>query len=421
MFVQALKTPKSIVLAAMVALGSYSTVGCAADTSVEQEENAGASTDDITGNMNQTIVKRQSIGNCWLYAMASWQEALYKRATGKTLNASESYSTYWHWFEQIANSGASEISTGGSFDVATRLYSRYGIMTESRFISAEGTSEMSATQKTALAIVNDALKNGELKDPAARRDRAKVRSVLDKAWKLSVTRIAGLDAVFGKGVTKTLDRSYIAVAPGNSIMRAQDIPVAFPDGSGKIVQATLADAAGLSTNGRLAFQMAWYPSSESGRRSFQQRVQRAMHDGAPVVVSWQVDFNALTRDSQFSKAELDKRGPGRQGGHMVVMHDYQAKLESGRVLKAGEPASAADLAEALKPSTKIEFIRVKNSWGVDRADRWDTAAIGGYHDLDINYLNGPIKKCEEKNGETDTTNCKTTITPLQYVYLPAGY
>ena len=52
-----------------------------------------------------TDVERQSIGNCWIYAHATWAESMNKAATGRDFDISQSYWTYWHWFDQIANAG----------------------------------------------------------------------------------------------------------------------------------------------------------------------------------------------------------------------------------------------------------------------------------------------------------------------------
>jgi hypothetical protein len=137
-----------------------------------------------------------------------------------------------------------------------------------------------------------------------------------------------------------------------------------------------------------------------------------------MTVSWDVDFNALTRDSKFSKAELTARGPGHQGGHMTLLADYQIKLKDGRVLEAGKSYSEADMSAALDPSAALELLRVKNSWGGIRSDRWDVG--NGYHNLMIDYLNGPIKKCEQVNGVSDLNQC-SDATPLRDVVFPAGY
>lgn len=417
---------RSLTLGALVAIGlGAGAIGCSADVTGEEVEEEGVSVDDIT-QTTDTKVKRQSIGNCWLYAVASWSEALNKRATGTDFDISESYWTYWHWFEQLANGRASgEISTGGSYGTAAGIIDRYGIMSEKDFIGEETEAEMSNRQSSALAAINESLKNGTLKDAAVRRDRAKVRAELDKAWRLSPAVIAKLDAVFTAGVTRTLDRSFTNRQPGNSIVRARDFKVRiFNFATNRENSATLKDAIGNGSwtrTGEKAFHEENYPSSANGRRQFQIAVQQSLHAGVPIIVSWKVDFNALASNAVFSKEELDRRGPGRQGGHMTVVTDYQIKLVDGKLLKAGENVTDPNLLKsALEPNATLEFFRVKNSWGAIRPDRWNEAAKPGYHDLTTSYLNGPIKECAEKNGTSDVTNCPTSVTPWWDAVLPAG-
>jgi hypothetical protein len=139
------------------------------------------------------------------------------------------------------------------------------------------------------------------------------------------------------------------------------------------------------------------------------------------MISWKVDFNALTSDSHFSYEQLQSRGPGRHGGHMTVAHDYQADVPGVGILKAGEQATKEQMEKALSDDTKILFLRVKNSWGGIRPDRWNQAAIAGYHDLDIKYLYGPIKDCPGEDAPTDPSLCTGTVVPFGDAVLPPGY
>ena len=421
-------------LASVVAMAAFGAVGCADDRALEDNAVDGEdeSSKDAITQVDHTSVKRQSIGNCWIYATASWLEALNKAAGNPATNTSESWLTYWHWFDQIANGGmfGSEISTGGTYGTAAELIRRYGLMNEGDFIANEANAEMSNVQKTALTAINLSLESGVLASAAARRNRTVVRAELDKAWGLSPEQVARIDAVFGKRVNRTLDRSAAAnsAATRNKIIRPQDYKARLKDpATGQFVSGTLADALGTGSawgprSGTLAWNEVRYPSGATARRAFWKRVQTALHDGQPVITSWKVDFNALTRDAKFSKSVLDAKGPGRQGVHMTVMHDYQATVPGLGLLKAGVQATPAEMDKALADGTTIEFVRVKNSWGGIRPDRWDQAAIPGYHDLEMAYLNGPIKDCaEDAQGNTDTTNCSGTSTPLWDVVLPAGY
>ena len=417
-------------IASMLALAAASAVGCASASpsdAASTDDGQGSSTDDIT-SVNESAVKRQSIGNCWLYATTSWLEALNKAASSDEKNTSESWLTYWHWYEQLANGHASgEIETGGGFATAANLIARYGITLEKDFIKAEADAEMSARQSSALIAVNASLKSGTLKDAVAHRDKKAIRQALDAAWKLDADTVKRINAVFGEAVDKTLDRSYVQNAPGNGIIRAQDFAARLKDPqSGQFVSATLADAIGSGgafgpRQGKLAFNSAYYPSDAVGRRAFWKRMQKALHDQLPVMISWKVDFNALTADSHFSLEQLKQRGPGRHGGHMTVAHDYQADVPGIGILKAGEQASPDQMQKALADGTKIIFLRVKNSWGGIRPDRWNDAAIPGYHDLDMDYLNGPIKDCPGEDAPTDPSLCVGTVVPLGDAVLPAGY
>ncbi|RYE94584.1 MAG: hypothetical protein EOO75_01575 [Myxococcales bacterium] len=424
--------------------------GCAAepqpdDPSVETDEGGEGATEDEITEVANTKVKRQSIGNCWLYAASSWVESLHKGVAGEELNTSETYLTYWDWYEKIANgTGLSDgIQTGGTYTTAAELINRYGLMLESDFVPAEATSEMSATQASAEKYINEALKNGELRTSTARKTKKTVRAVLNKAFGLSPAIVADMNAVFGVSTTKTLDKSYATDAKklpaGSKVIRPRDFSVELPDPADHSLQVrSLQDAIGKrdgyrGRTGAYAWNEVDYPYPASSRRSFWQRVQRALHDNQPVMVSWFVDFNALTDDARFSKKELDVVGPGSQGGHMTLLSDYQIKIPAAPaangkparaelLLKAGVKATAEQLELALLPEAQIEFMRIKNSWGAFRPDRWKDAPLPGYHDLMWDYINGPIKQCsEDASGHTDPTSCYSQQTPLWDVVLPPGY
>lgn len=409
---------RSLSLASLFLL---SALGCSSEVT---DENAAIDENEIV-NVPQTDVERQSIGNCWIYAHASWIESMHKKATGQDFDLSQSYWTYWHWFDQIAGGFSSKISTGGNWTTANGIIKKYGLMAEADFVALDTTNEMSSRQKQALDTLNASLESGALKDPAARRDKKLVRREMDRAWGLTPEITAQLNRAFGEGVTRTFSSSTQANATGTKIVKAADFPVAYPTGPGQpVAQKRLSSA-------MTEWRQIYYSSGD--KRGFFLRVQKALHDAQPVVITWFVDFNAMeNRDGElkgsFNMTTLDEFGPGRQGGHMTVLEDYQAKLSDGTLLKAGEtldpqnPEHARLLARALEPQTEIQFLRVKNSWGAARPDRAFAPGMPGYHDLYSDYLNGPVKRCVTKpDGETDTTNCPYDHTPLQNVVVPPGY
>lgn len=414
---------QSFLLASSLSVSAVT--GCSVASSPEE---VGVDQNEIV-DVAQTDVERQSIGNCWIYAHASWIESMHLSATGSPFDVSQSYWTYWHWFDQIAGGWTTTISTGGNWSTANNIIKKYGLMAEKDFVFADTQSEMSSRQKSALDALNASLKNGVLADQAARRDKKKVRAEMDRAWGLSAQHTAMLDRVFGEGVTRTFSSSS---SPANNtstaIVRGQDFDVAYTRGGADNTRGQarvkLSQAIG-------EWREVYY--SRSSRRSFLQRVQRALHDAQPVVITWFVDFNAMENRQNalrgsFNIDTLNEFGPGRQGGHMTVLEDYQAQLADGTLLKAGVTIDKTTnegktlLERALQNDTQVQFLRVKNSWGAARPDRAFAPGMPGYHDLYLNYLDGTIKRCNENEaGETDPTDCPWTTTPLQNVVLPPGY
>ncbi len=410
---------RSFALAAVVAISPF-VVGCSGGAT-------GSNTDDIT-NVNHTDVERQSIGNCWLYAEASWIESMNLTATGKAFDVSQSYWTYWHWYDQISD-GADTIETGGGFDVAAGIVLDRGVMPEASFIKEDSTSEMSSRQKSALTKITEELKTGRLKTYDARANAELVRKVLDEAWQLTSTVKGSLTKAFGKDGKKTLQSG--GVTKGTPIIAPSAFKVQYTErktnANAPTIKKTTLDVA---IND---WRAAYYPSSgDSARRSYLTRIQKALHDGAPVVITWDVDFNAMEGSDpvlkgSFNLTTLKKAGkPGHQGGHMTVLEDYEAETQQFGVLKAGvtlDPTKAEDKAKldaALLPSTKIKFLRIKNSWGALRDDRSSAPGFPGYHDLYMDYLNGPIAFCPDNENPTND-NCKGKSIPLRAVVLPPGY
>lgn len=400
----------------IAALALAPVIACSAEASSEP---AGEATDENEiVNIAQTDVERQSIGNCWLYAHASWVESMHKTATNQDFDVSQSYWTYWHWFDQIAGGFTTEVSTGGGWAVANEIVRKYGLVAEKDFVAADTENEMSSRQSSALAAINTSLKSGVLSDPAKRRDKKTVRAEMDKAWVLTPAVASTLTSVFGDAVTRTFASRTVARNAGTSVIRAEEFDVSYAAAGRPASVKKLSDAA-----------REWRQQSyRSGDRAFTVRVQKALHAAQPVIVSWFVDFNAMeNRDGplkgSFNMKTLSELGPGRQGGHMTVFEDYAAKLADGTTLEAGVTLEPNDprLVKALDPRSEILFFRVKNSWGAARPDRAFAPGMPGYHDLQMGYLDGPVKKCVEKNGATDTTNCPTEQTPLKYVIMPPGF
>src|SRR6478609_1596321 len=76
-----LRRARWISLTAALSVVSLATGGCAPPedtTGTEFGENDESNYDEVT-DVSHTIVKNQSIGNCWVYATSTWIESLRKR------------------------------------------------------------------------------------------------------------------------------------------------------------------------------------------------------------------------------------------------------------------------------------------------------------------------------------------------------
>lgn len=397
--------------------------GCTSDV--------GNSSSDVT-DVNHTAVERQAIGNCWLYAHASWVESMNLSATGKAFDVSQSYWTYFDWFSKITDGEVDdELETGGYYDRANDIVLERGIMAEVDFIPEDGNSEMSPIQGGALATLKSEIATGRLKERSARSDRALVRQVLEEAWKLSPAVKAQLTQVFGDEYEKTF-RSSSTKSVDTAIVHPKDFKVLYTE---RLTSKTKGTEKTTSLDVAIdQWRDASYPSwSDNSKRSFQVRVQKALHDRQPVIITWDVDFNAMESSDpelkgSFNTKTLAKAGkPGRQGGHMTVLEDYEVDTQDFGLLKAGvtldpaKPDDAEKLAAALLPTSAIKFMRIKNSWGGFRDDRSSAPGFPGYHDLYMDYLNGPIAWCPDQADPKDPAKCTGRTTPWSSVVLPPGY
>jgi hypothetical protein len=390
--------------------------GCAAP----DDSNVDSSGSQVV-SIPQSNVKNQAIGNCWLYAMGSWAEGLHKAQANETLSMSESYWSYWDWYDHLVNGEVSgtSLATGGGFERAAYLIERYGIMMEPDFIAADAQSETQNSQQKALDAINASLAAGALKDPMSRTDSALVRSELNKAWALDPSVVADLDATFGPGGNNS--GANAVHGAGSKVHWASEYSVkSMKDAQGNDKTLTLADFIGTgdqySRQGDFAWQSVGYSDDATARRATQIRMQKAMNDGWDVMISWYVDFNALDKTGHFTAPPAK---PGPQGGHMTVLEDYEITDVPGfGTLPAGTVETRPEaLAASLDPSAKISFLRTKNSWGTYES----LATMPGYFDIYEAYFDGPIQVCQTDAQENPILSTCNPQTPLEQFVLPPGY
>jgi hypothetical protein len=410
----------------------------------------GDSTDEAITEVHATSVKRQVIGNCWLYAITGWAEALHQSASGEELNLSESYLTYWYWFEQLTKAGAcgvSKIEEGGSWELGRDLVRRYGMMREDDFIRGEGPTESSKHQASALAALQAALadKSSPMQRAVAAQDRKAIRAELDRMWGLAATTKLELDAAFGEDGARTLEKGSSALPAGSKVIAAARISAKVPHlKAPPTAGGTLADALGGPDAWTSATPPGWSgDQSASSRRGFERRIQRALHDGLPVPVAWWVDPESLDARGTFEHRGGEPSAKG--GGHLSIITDYEVTSVPGfGTLKAGVAETRPEaLRAALDPRAKVMFFRIKNSWGYWPSTWKETAMrlLGGvdlgYNDLRTSYLfdpmavlvdSGLLSSAEPASGPCPSAQSPATgemaragVLPLLSVVLPPGY
>jgi hypothetical protein len=401
---------RALALAACLALAAAAQ-GCAPESESDATQYP-ASRGDAVADVSRTPVKRQTVGNCWLYGTNAWIESLHAKATGEQLDLSESYLSYWHWFGQIATSPApAKVKESGWLETGAALVAQYGLVREADFQpdGGLGWAGVSPT-RGALSRVNEALalSTSPLRRAMSAGDRVALRRAYDELWKMPAEIRADLDAVFGPDASRTFATPGFRLPASTRVVAPTALSVRSPDpATGALVTMTVSD---VLPGGRAA----WAPlvvsvdttKDRAERRDFERRIQRTLHAGLSVPVVWMVDMNARGDDGAFTLARLREKGPGPakgSGAHLSVIVDYEVSDVPGfGTLPAGvvETRPAA-LAAALDERARVRFFRIKNSWGTFSSNllelvyRGATDAPSGENDLEADYVFRP-----DANGQT---------------------
>lgn len=390
---------------------------------------AGGSTntnsDDVT-SVENTDVKSQAIGNCWLYATAGWAESLHKGATGDDVNLSEAYWNYWYWYEQLTGGTITlpkqaddygwespKVTQGGWWGLGAELIRRYGFMNETDFIPE--VDDRADRHKQAVDAINQSLSRGALSTPASRRDARLVRDELNKAWQLPTETIAALEAVFpvppapaqtdapdadsidDGGVT---DGGAAALPPPpvpfvdladrtitSAVVHApQELAVLAADGRHNV---TLADVVGRKVenskvgDGVREGDEAWselrytWDASEIGqarRAAFLKNLRNVLNQRLAVPLAWVISNAA--KDGTYRNEGLTDWSLG--GLHESLLVDYEIENVPGfGTLRVDERETRPDALEAtLSDGATPTFFRIKNSWGTERV--WSEEELRQY-------------------------------------------
>lgn len=369
----------------------------------------GASTTPAPGDVTSvenTNVKAQAIGNCWLYATAGWVESLHKGATERDIDVSEAYWNYWYWYEQISGGDIpgmpdgvdGHVEEGGWWGTSVELIRRYGWMYEGDFIPRADAN--AKRHEEAVGAINASLAGGALATPAARRDPRIVRDELNKAWKIDPIVVEDLERQFpivGVRAPESSDPAdandggapslpappiaHVAVtdrAAGGSlgltrVHAPQEMQVIAADGTPSI---TLADAIGKmapntwSGDGSRVGPEAWsevryeWIAADTARRvAMLKNVQHTLNRRLAVPMAWTPSYDVtdgVYRASPDAIANIS-------GLHESILVDYEVENVPGfGTLRVDVRETRPEALEAtLADSAKVTFFRIKNSWGVD--------------------------------------------------------
>lgn len=346
-------------------------------------------------DVTHSPVKRQSIGNCWLYATASWIESEHLAATGEEINTSESYWTWWHFYNKLVGSSTDVLQTGGSFGVARNIIMSHGYVLEGEFLPDEANAQMSNAQLRAETYIKAQMQNGGTLANRNQRTPENVRAELDRAFGSNMAQAEAISRPAQSLVVNVVNGRNVTLAEAFSFGQYGWQSVYFPHLYG---QNTVEDA-----------------NTATQRKTILQRVMRALNAKQPVIMTLMIDFNALdTTDATFKRSTLETAGaPGHQGGHLVVLEDYVVDDVPG-VGTIGEGDTTPEMKE-LALQGKLRLLKAKNSWGTNRADR---GLIDGYSRFDNAYLTSQLGwKDEEENPNSNLTY----YTTLSDFTLPPGF
>jgi hypothetical protein len=365
---------------------------------------ASTSSDDLT-SIKKTTAKQQSIANCWLYAVASWNESLHLRVSTENLDISEAYWSYFHWFDRLTDNkitqgNPDDFAPTGLWGTGLELMRQRGWMNETDFLPQDGGEVYSARQQRALETLDDSLYSGALSSAAARADRALVISELTRAWGLLPEVAEQLRAAFGPTYERTLLSPEVNLQ-GGGVHAPREISVGRVTNGATTVALTMEDILGEPAPdtrydeavrvGKYAWSQVW-PSMEfnyGDGRPFIVRVQKALNQNLPVGITWWADDKKLSESGAYSR--IGKGYVSRETYlHTSLIVDYQVNAPGFGVLPVGVPETRPEaLAASLLPDAEVQFFRIKNPWwGSYDLDGQRTAFADGpgYHDVDLDYL-----------------------------------
>ena len=281
-----------------VALG-LGALASGAGACVDAREGDESGRGDAIADVGPTDVKRQTVGNCWLYGANAWLEALHAKATGERTDLSEGYLTYWYWFGQLADASAADaplakLKEGAYWEVGSELVARYGLMHEADFLAdgSLGWLHVSPT-RDAMKNVNEALgrPTSALRLAMRTKDRAAIRRAYDDLWKLPDAIRADLDATFGPERARSFRTLAFAAPAWTRVIPPSSFAVrAFDPATQQVSTMTAADVV---AGGRAAWTARVVTvdvaKDHAARREFERPLHPAQQPRLPHPKEWKDD------------------------------------------------------------------------------------------------------------------------------------
>jgi hypothetical protein len=305
------------------------------------DDGTGSQTDDITDIDNSTV-ERQSIGNCWLYAEASWAESMHLDGDGREVRRLAVVLDLLALVPADPRRAPDEIETGGFFSVSRRDHPR----------ARPHRPRRSSSRRTRRARCRAARRRPSRRStPSSRRASSRTRLALQPQARPPGPRRGVAALLDGEGPAHQGVRQGLRQDLRHGRTSPRRAPRSSRRRTSRSSYAERLTNPNKPTDTRTRpldvaideWNEANYPTyGDSSKRNFQIRVQKALHDAQPVVITWNVDFNAMESGSgpgaqglvQHDDAQEGGR-PGRQGGHMTVLEDYEATTKEFGELKAG--------------------------------------------------------------------------------------
>ncbi len=384
--------------------------GCAPDGS-----STGVSTDDVT-SVENTDVREQAIGNCWLYATAGWAESLHKGVAGEDVDLSEAYWTYWYWYEQLTGGdigylGDDGVDNEGQWVYGAELIRRYGWMIETDFLP--DADAKAKRHEEAVAYIDESLRRGALAGTNGAADPALARAELNRAWHLRDEVVADLERAFAPGSqrwTPLADRAGSGGFEATFVRAPQAFSTLGADGRTVVNLADVVGRAAPGTRldeGQRVGPHAWssvgytWRSGKKGeprRAAILKNVQDVLNRRLAVPISWLVTETADR--GVYRRGDL--RPQDVVGVHVSLLVDYEVEGVPGfGTLPVGRRETRPEALEAsLSDGARVTFFRMKNSWGKDpellpgRTQPSHPAtylpSAPGYNDIYVDYLDNEL-------------------------------